>query len=412
MRFILATLVATLSLYVHASAQTKDVVLGKQATDAGLQLTEVARDLDFPMGMTPLPDGSLLVATSPSAAGDFYNSTGELVRLTDSDNDGTFDKRTALATDLPGSLVAVIRTGELVFTTSAQSGNEQIMIFRRGDKWRDPLVPVEAIHFAFNGALHQSYALAVRQNPDDSSAIDLFFNIGSHGNDERGPDVAFTGIINGHLAAASIYMVTITDKDGALTFSDPVQVAAGLRNGASLNLDPKTGDLWIGENGIDGFVSPIVAFSADELDRVPAEDIGITVHDFGFPDAYVESATGKVVGENTADFTFLPLKGSEAEGIAGFTFLPASFPDNIAGGIIAGFHGQFDLTGIPNEENPVRWVNPASGDQFDLISNDSPNVGHMDSMVTVGDVVYLADFCQSSIANSPGCGVIYRLSAS
>jgi hypothetical protein len=361
--------------------------------------------------MTPLPDGSLLVATSPSNSGNFYDSTGELVRLNDSDGDGSLDGRTVLASDLPGSLVAIARAGEFVIVTSAQSGNEQIMFFRRGDRWRKPLTLVDAIHFDFQGAMHQSYALATRQNPDIPEAFDIVFNIGAAGNDTPGPAVAFAGPTTGTLSSASVYLITVIPDGATLTFTDPVQIASGLRNGTTLAFAPNSGDLWIGENGIDGFESPIISFSADELDVVPAEQIGRDVIDFGFPESYVDYATGEIVGPDTAAVNFRPIEGSEAEGIAGIAFVPPSFPSELAGGILAGFHGQFDLTGIENEENPVRWVNPQTGDQFDLVSNDSPSVGHLDSLTTTADAIYLADFCEASMTSSEACGVIYRISA-
>jgi hypothetical protein len=204
-------------------------------------------------------------------------------------------------------------------------------------------------------------------------------------------------------------MVTVTPTSDGLEFGQQVQVASGLRNGTTLMFAPGTGDLWIGENGIDGLVNPIEAFSADELDVVPADQIGTTVVDFGFPDSYVDMATGDIIGPETAAVSFRPIDGSEAEGIAGIVFVPASFPKELAGGILAGFHGQFDMTGIENEENPVRWANPETGDQFDLVSNDSTGVGHIDSMTATGDSIYLADFCTASMTSSETCGVIYRL---
>jgi glucose/arabinose dehydrogenase len=203
--------------------------------------------------------------------------------------------------------------------------------------------------------------------------------------------------------------MTITVDSDSLRFAEPIQVASGLRNGTTMAFAPKTGDLWIGENGIDGLENPIVSFSADELDVIPAKKIGSEVVDFGFPDSYVDYATGEVVGPDTAAATFRPIEGSESEGIAGIAFVPASFPDALAGGILAGFHGQFDETGIQNEENPVLWVNPATGESFDLISNDSPGVGHLDSMTATDDAIYLADFCDASMTSSQTCGVIYRL---
>jgi glucose/arabinose dehydrogenase len=340
-RLLLIALVTFFSPLLSASAQDA-VVLAPEAVDQGVAINEVARDLAFPMGMTPLPDGSLLVATSPSSTGNFYASTGELVRLADSDDDGSLDERSALASDLPGSLVAVARAGEMVIVTSAESGNEQIMFFRRGEHWRDPLVPVEAIRFAFNGAMHQSYALATRPNPDDENAFDLVFNIGAAGNNTDGPDVSFTGIISGSLAASSLYLMTVTVDGPKVNFGEPVQIATGLRNASALAFHPETGDLWIGENGIDGLEVPIIAFSADELDVILANEIGESIIDFGFPDAYVDYETGDVVGAESFAVAFLPIDGSEAEGIAGIVFVPESFPEDLAGGILAGFHGQFD----------------------------------------------------------------------
>lgn len=408
-RLLLFALITMLAPIPHAQSQ-EAVLLAQQATDQGMTITAIARDLAFPMGMAPLPDGSLLVATSPSASGNFYDSTGELVRLADSDGDGSLDADSVLASGLPGSLVAIARAGEIVVVTSAQSGNEQIMFFRRGDHWRDPLTPITALTLDFQDAMHQSYALATRPNPTNAEAFDLVFNVGAAGNDTAGPDVSFGGPISGTLHSASLYLMTVTDTGSTLHFDAPAQIATGLRNGATLAFAPDTGDLWIGENGIDGFENPIVAFSADELDVVAADQLGQQVIDFGFPDSYISYATGDSIGADTAAVAVRPIHGSEAEGIAGIAFVPASFPDELAGGILAGFHGQFDLTGIENEENPVRWINPATGEQFDLVSNDSPGIGHLDSLTATRDAVYLADLCDASLTASSACGVIYRLS--
>src|SRR4029078_9157490 len=108
------------------------------------------------MGLTPLPDGSLLVATSSSETGNFYASTGELVRLFDSNGDGSLDDRSALISDLPGSLVAVTRHGDMVIVNNAQGDDEQITVFRRGEHWRYPLTQIGAIRLIFRNAMHQS----------------------------------------------------------------------------------------------------------------------------------------------------------------------------------------------------------------------------------------------------------------
>jgi glucose/arabinose dehydrogenase len=407
---LIASLIGWLQLQPVAAQEA--VLLDPEAVDAGLVLTEVAADLAFPMGMIGLPDRSLLVATSPPHAGNFYASGGELLRLADSNGDGTLDDRRVLAGNMPGSLVAIARHGEIVIVTSAQAGGELIMFFRRGERWRDPLLPIEAINLHFRGALHQSYSLATRTNPDDPDSFDLIFNIGAGGNETAGEPVDFDGITSGTLQPASLYLMTVIDHGAEIEFGDPVQVASGLRNASALAFHPETGDLWIGENGIDGLTNPIEAFSADELDVIPAGQIGTSVVDFGFPNSYVDYGSGEVVGEEPPAVAFLPVDGDEAEGIAGITFVPESFPEEYAGGILAGFHGQFDLIGLENEENPVRWVDPDTGEQWTLISNDSPGVGHLDSMTATDEAIYLADFCVASMSSSTGCGVIYLLAAS
>src|SRR5687768_12676635 len=162
MRRLLFVLACLVIAPLTSSAQ-EAVVLSDDPRAEGLQMTAVAsEELNFPMGMVELPDGSLLVATSPSDSGNFYASTGTLVRLSDSDGDGSLDDRRVLAEGLPGSLVAVARMGNLIAVTSARSGDEAIMFFRRGERWRDPLMPVEQIRLGFIGAIHQSYALATR----------------------------------------------------------------------------------------------------------------------------------------------------------------------------------------------------------------------------------------------------------
>jgi glucose/arabinose dehydrogenase len=406
----LVFMIACFSLFAfQASAQEAIVFTGDPRAD-GLALTEVATGLDFPMGMVELPDGSLLVATSPSEAGGFYDSDGALVRLNDSNGDGSLDEQSVLAETSAGSLVAVARMGELIAVTSAERSAEAIYFFRRGERWREPLTRVEQINLGFTDAIHQSYALAVRPHRDEHGAWDLVFNTGAACNDTAGPNVRLSGALSTELEPVSLYMITIRDGGEDVDFGEPVQLATGLRNGTTLAFDPKSGDLWIGENGIDGFESQIVAFSADELDRIPADQFGQQVVDFGFPESYVDYATGELVGDEAPDVAFLPIDGSEAEGVAGIAFVPDSLGDDLAGGILAGFHGQFDIIGLENEENPVRWVDIETGEQLELISNDSTGIGHIDSMVATENGVYLVDFCRGSLNAAPeGCGVIYLL---
>ncbi len=59
----------------------------------------------------------------------------------------------------------------------------------------------------------------------------------------------------------------------------------------------------------------------------------------------------------------------------------AEAPPEEPPGVFAGFHGQFDLTGIENEENPLLWVGTESGEHRTVVGNDTATVGHIDTLL-------------------------------
>jgi hypothetical protein len=401
-----------------ATAQEPPIALGDdpRIAEAGIELAVFAEGLDFPMGLLELPDGSVLVAVNPPVRGSFFASETGLLRLTDRNGDGRADGRgTLLVEGLPGPVVALARAGDLVFATSVRGGGERIMIFRRGERWRDPLTQIGSIELKFAGHEHQSYGLAVRSSPDVANGIDVVFNLGAFGNIETGILVNLAGLTTGSVEDASIVMVTIVDDGETLTAGEPLLLARGLRNASGLVFDPETGDLIIGENGIDTPENRIVSFSADEINRIPAADIGGEVEDFGFPGTYVDYLSGRSVGTSGIAplVAFSPVNGSENEGIAGIAPVPASFPAPLHGGYVAGFHGQFEGAGSGNEENPVVFADLETGDTFHLIANENPGVGHIDSFYAGDEVLWMADLCTNgTLTQQPPCGVIYRLTAS
>lgn len=381
--------------------------------ELGLESTRFATGLDFPVGMAALPDGSVLVATSPPSSSGYYDSTGEILRLTDINGDGLADEPyQVVATDLPGSLTALALTGDLLWVTSTDPFQPSITALRRTENFAGPYEPVGSIDFAFQNALHTTYGLAARPTPGDPATWQLFFNIGAHGNDIGGSSVELSGLIEETLPDSAVYMATIHDDGNAPVLSRPIAIATGIRNTSAMAFDPASGDLWIAENGIDGLIDPFVALSADELDIVPADAIGGETIDFGFPSTYTRYDTGEIVGTaGTAPFTvFLPLDGSNNEGVASLAFAPVSFPDELRGGLFAGFHGQFDLTGVANDENPLLWIDSATGEQRTIVSNDAQGVGHLDTLLSTPDALYVADMCaDGSLGQVEPCGAIYRI---
>ncbi|MGH2532890.1 MAG: PQQ-dependent sugar dehydrogenase [Thermomicrobiales bacterium] len=377
------------------------------------RVTVFADGLDFPAGMTSLPDGSILVGTSRPVGGSYFQSSGELLRLVDADGDGAADdERTVLAHNLPGTITAVARAGNLVFVTSAEKGRERISFWRSDGDWQAPLELVGSIDFRFELFEHQTYGLAVSEYADDPRRVDLFFNVGAYANFAAGGTVDVDGLVSATLQDASIYRVTVEDNDGPVTVSDPELIATGLRNAAAFVIDPASGDLLIAENGIDTPDDRLEAFSADELDRIAAAEIGGEPEDFGFPASYVAYRTGEVVGEGGEPLlvTFQPLDGSESEGPAGIAVAPPSFPDGLNAGVFIGFHGQWDLTGVANEENPVVYADLATGEYSHVIGNEEPGVGHLNTLLATDDALYVADLCaDGSMVGVAPCGVIYEI---
>ncbi|MDQ3780227.1 MAG: hypothetical protein M3354_06765, partial [Chloroflexota bacterium] len=93
-------------------------------------------------------------------------------------------------------------------------------------------------------------------------------------------------------------------------------------------------------------------------------------------------------------------------------FLPPGLLSGLDRAIVVGFHGQWDLVGLNNEENPLLVVDLTSGDLFPLVSNDDPNVGHLDGLLATSDALYVADLSgMGSLAGVESSGVIYRIAA-
>src|SRR2546430_16032740 len=107
----------------------------------GFRITTFATGLDFRLGMAKLSDGSLLVAISQGA--NFFSSTGSLVRLVDTNQDGIADGAgTGLYSGLPGSQTAVRVGGNRGFVTSQ---TKPITVLRSGGSPSDPLTLVGRI---------------------------------------------------------------------------------------------------------------------------------------------------------------------------------------------------------------------------------------------------------------------------
>ena len=118
---------------------------------ADFRVTAFATGLNYPHGMMTLSDGSLLVAiNNPVSGGSFYNTSGELLRLVDGNNDGVADgSGQILFNNLPGEVTALRQAGDFILATSSAAGSERINFLRTGVNPGDPLTLVGAINFSF-----------------------------------------------------------------------------------------------------------------------------------------------------------------------------------------------------------------------------------------------------------------------
>jgi glucose/arabinose dehydrogenase len=402
---------------VHAEPTLHPSIAGK------FRITTFATGLNFPTSMQQLADGSILVGTSDPVSGSIYNSSGTLLRFTDTNRDGVADgPGQVVASGLTGTVTSVRQAGNLLFVTSSRPGQETINVMRMGTSPGDPLTSVGSIDFAFpSNTLHTTYALAVRESPTQPGSTELFFNVGSRTNNTRTTStVPVSGLINADLNGDSIYRVTVTDAGtGAPGFSGLEQIATGLRNAAGIAFDPLSGDLYFQDNGIDGLTNANEPHSADELNRIALADIGGDIEDFGFPDDFVPYRTG---GQGGSDDQLLvafqpipdPLTGAEAEGANEIAFAPDTFRSILGHGVFIGFHGRFN--GAPagvDAENPLVFYDIANDTYFHFIEGNQPGLGHLDGLLATSDRLYLSDVSTAGPVTFGGAGqgAIYVLTA-
>ena len=94
--------------------------------------------------------------------------------------------------------------------------------------------------------------------------------------------------------------------------------------------------------------------------------------------------------------------------------LPTMFPPGLNQGVFIGFHGLFNEGGTTNDENPLVFADLKTGHYFDFISNNEPNIGHLDEALSTSDSLFLADLSSTGDvfgAGGPGQGVIYQIQA-
>jgi glucose/arabinose dehydrogenase len=394
-------------------------IQGPGVNTNNFRITTFATGLDYLLGMAMLSDGSLLVAVSHGA--NYFSSTGAVVRLTDTNNDGIADgPGTAVYTNLPGSQSALRVAGNLVLVTGL---GQPITILRLGATPTNSLTLVGQIIFKYPDPAweHENSGLGIRKTLGQTNSYDLVFQLGSESNFAATTHSVI--LTNSNIAGAnatlpgdSLYMLTITDNGTSVTAGNIAQLGNGLRNPAGCAFKPATGDLYFQDNGIDGLTNPNLPLSADELDFIARTNVAAVTEFFGFPIDYTAYRTGTLVGGAGLQPLFVfqpipnPLTGHESTGVNNLIFAPTGFPDGLNSGIFLGFHGSFDLGGTNNAKNPLIYADPTAVTYFHFIEGQQAGVGHLDGLLTTRDSLFIADLdTNGDLGNGIAAGVIYQI---
>ncbi|MBW2543373.1 MAG: hypothetical protein JRF15_14905 [Deltaproteobacteria bacterium] len=393
-------LLGLLLLATGSSAQTPPFAIGGDPrVDPGdFEITVFASDLDAPLPMQELSDGSLLVGTNSG-----------LRRLVDTDDDGVADGvGTLLYTGGSGLVTGLRSAGDLFFMARGQT----ISVLRSGVLPGDPIT-LEAsfvIELIYPWS-HISHTLATREIAP--GVVELYFNMGSREDAVATTDlIPVSGAVTGVLIPDSIYRVLVDDTGPSISVTGLERIAAGVRNAFGIDFHPATGDLYFEDNSMDGDTDPF-ELSVDELNVIGLADVGGSVEDFGFPDNYFAYRTDVEVGSGGIDpiVTFQPIPppdGSESEGPVEIAFAPPGFPPGLREGLFVGFHGAFSIAGVANTDNPLVYVDLDTGEYFHFIENTEPGVGHPDGLLATADALYVSDLSTSDgvVTNT---GRIYKI---
>jgi len=384
------------------------------------QITTFADDLNYPVGMVELDDGSILVAVSNGDAF-FGSTTGQFVRLVDTDDDGIAEERSVILDGVPGGGLSGLRRAGDMLVVTGQGRGKPITIYRLGAGPSDAPTELGRLFVNYNQDwLHPHSALEIRRALGQENTYEIFFHLGSKINFAPTTEtltMTSTIGIEGPLAGDAIHRVTFVDDGESISGTELLQVATGLRSAAGYAFHPVTGDLYFEDNGIDGLQQAIEAHSADEINFIAFDQIGGEVEDFGFSENYIAYRTGEFVGGQgippLVAFTPIPepQNGAESEGPNDIAFAPPGFPPGLNNGLFVGFHGQFSRGGRDNEENPLVYADLETGEYFHFIGVDEPGVGHLDGLLATGNKLFAADISSGGgfNASAGNSGVIYQI---
>ncbi len=379
-----------------------------------LTVSTYATGLSYPASMQVLPDQSLLVGVSTPQPGstDYLFATGGLLNLPSGQGAGT-----VVYNSLPYPVQSVRTiTDNLIAVAQAGVGANQINFLQPGANPSAPYTNLGSINFTPSNVgsdFDFNSTLAVRPTPGQPGSYDLFFSVNSDTDHTQSTNYAtLGGLLNGTVAYNTIDMVTVTPTSGAPIVSNPQEIASGVRNTAGMVFD-SAGNLYLDDNGWDipGTSTPQ---SADELDFIAASQIGNGVVDFGFPNSYVQYGTGNIIGGTGVPplVAFQPLNGMQSLGASEIALAPTNFPDGLNDGLFISFYGTWEQGGANNTTGPLVYYSFATHQYQDVILSGQAGIGHIDSLVSTPDALFIGDMnSDGTVRSGPIDGAIYEIQA-
>lgn len=393
--------------------------------------TVLATGLNFPYNLSVGPDGSLLFGqtTTTNPAGLVYGlgpqATGSAWQLPNLGG-GSFGAPTQVGGTFAGLVTSVRSLGDGVLVVdsgaggSGGTGNRAMSFVSPGG------TTLGTISFTYpnNSTWEHSNGMSLVV-PGANGTNTVYFIVGSQSDSTKTTQtvsISGMGLNNVTLNGDSVYMMTVqsTSTNSVQISSAPQQIATGLRNPYALSIDA-AGDLLIVDNGIDGLHDPN-ELGADTLKLIPANQIGQSIVDYGFPSAYIDFATGLPVngdpGATSPLVAFTPVPDAQgilqySEGVSAMAYLSPNllpFVGNL-GGVVVSFHGVFDGGGAANNQNAVVYYDFASGKVIPILDGGTAGVGHIDGLAVIGDDLFLEDMSQNGEINGLsglGQGAIYE----
>ena len=376
-----------------------------------LTVSTVASGLSFPYSMQVLSDGSVLAGVSvPNSSNDYLSASGGLVNIPSPGGSPV-----TVLTGLPYPVQGVRElTPNLLAISEAGTGGTQIAFVSPGATPTSQYSTLGTINFTpSNPGEIFNMTLATRPTPGQPGSYDILFSMNGDTDHTQSANYAtLSGLTTGMLPYNSIGMVTVTPTAGSPTVSNFREVATGLRDTAGMVFD-NSGNLYLTDNGWD-IPNTTTPQSADELNFMPEADIGTTILNYGFPDNYVQYDTGTFIGgQDTPPLVaFQPLNSVQSLGVSEMALAPADFPTGLNNGLFIAFYGEWEQGGVNNQTGPLLYYDFGTQTYEDIILAGQPGIGHIASLVSTGNALYIADMNSTGqIRSSPQDGIIYEIQA-